>query len=120
MTNFLKETIEDLKQQGIDPDDVVWVGSSDGKFSVSWTDFMRFADVNYDSGFGGQEIADDIVIVGKDWWFSRHEYDGSEGWEFHTLPTRSKTPKAFNVVKNGDSWASIENMMKPGGKYGSR
>ena len=42
--------------------------------------------INSDSGYGSAEIREDLVIVGKDWWLERDEYDGSEWWAFHTMP----------------------------------
>jgi hypothetical protein len=26
------------------------------------------------------------MVIGSDWWLERHEYDGSEWWEFKSLP----------------------------------
>ena len=31
--------------------------------------------------------ATDLVLVGDGWWIERCEYDGSEWWEFKTIPT---------------------------------
>jgi len=87
--NLLKETVEVLKANGKKPEDVKWCGSS--KFGwFSWSEFTRVADVEYDNGFGASEVAIDLVIVGKDWWLERGEYDGSEWWEFKTLPSKPK------------------------------
>lgn len=50
---------------------------------------------------------------------SRCEYDGSEGWEYHTLPTTvARIATSFTTVKNGDLWATIKEMNGPRGKYG--
>jgi hypothetical protein len=117
MSNFLKETLECLKSNDHDETHVVWVGSSDGKYRITWEEFAALADFEYYAGFGGQEVADDLVIVGEDWWLERSEYDGSESWDYMTLPVASKKPKKFATVCNGDSWASIEEMNSPGGKY---
>jgi hypothetical protein len=35
-----------------------------------------------------------IIVVGKDWWLERHEYDGSEWWEFKTMPDKNKYLKS--------------------------
>ena len=120
MSNLLKETIQDLAEHDLYGADVIWVGSSDGKFAIEWHEFAALADFNYNEGFGGQEVAEDIVIVGENWWMSRHEYDGSESWQYHTLPTRSSKAKKFATVCNGNSWASIKEMNQPGGKYGEQ
>ena len=45
------------------------------------------ANFMYDNGYGRVYINTGLRIVGDNWWITRYEYDGSEGWEFHTLPT---------------------------------
>lgn len=82
--NLLKETLEDLKSQGKTPTDVLWVGTLSTK--TSWDNFAKLADFCYDDGFGIQEINENLLVVGKDWWMERHEYDGSEWWEFKSMP----------------------------------
>lgn len=98
MTNLLAETKEILAQSGKTVADVRWVGlrkrgwrnsESDKRLPVgSWADFEKFADFDYDSGYGGNEVAGGLVVVGDDWWLERGEYDGSEWWEFKRLPAR--------------------------------
>ena len=43
----------------------------------------------YDSGYGAQELFGTIVMQDGSW-YTRHQYDGSESWEHHTVP---KTPE---------------------------
>ena len=44
------------------------------------------ASIDYDEGYGSQELFGTIVL--KDGtWYERGEYDGSEWWEHHKLPT---------------------------------
>ena len=107
MTNLLKETIELLAKQDFTPADVEWVGSSDGKCAATWADFAAIADFDYDDGFGGNEIPMGLVVVGADWWLERHEYDGSEWWEFKMLPVRMNgavtlPPSLKRSLTNGD------------------
>lgn len=86
-SNLLEETVSYLKDCGKNPSDVRWVGSvSYGYFD--WEYFAKIADVEYYNGFGGQEVASDLKVVGDDWWLERHEYDGSEWWEYKSLPTK--------------------------------
>lgn len=115
--NLLKETLKILKDNNKNIDDVMWVGSLSGIYSISWEDFEKISNIEYDSGYGGQEIATDLIIVGNNWWLERGEYDGSEWWQYKELPIK-KDNKKFKTVCNGDIWASIEEMNKPGGKYG--
>jgi hypothetical protein len=42
-------------------------------------------DVTYDSGYGSQEL-DGHIVISKELWLSRGEYDGSESWVVHQCP----------------------------------
>ena len=86
MSNLLKETKEVLADNKLSDKNVLWVGSKD--LWTTWDNFAEVANVEYDSGYGGQEVMSDLIIVGKYWWLERHEYDGSEWWEFKQLPER--------------------------------
>ena len=72
---------------------------------MSWNDFVaNFKTVNYDNGYGGQEVAADLVIVFKDGsWLERHEYDVAEGWGYSKTPIKSKTPKPFKFVDENNA-----------------
>lgn len=43
-------------------------------------------DEHYDNGYGAQELFGYIVFTDGTW-LERHEYDGSEWWEFKRTPT---------------------------------
>jgi len=118
--NLLKETLNYLEYKGKSPNTIRWVGSYDGEYQITWEEFTAIADIEYDAGYGGQEIANDLVIVGDDWWLDRSEYDGSEGWAYHTRPAPLIGAKSFTRVTDpkNSCWASIEEMNRPGGKYG--
>jgi hypothetical protein len=88
MENLLDETIEVLAQHGKSPQDVIWVGSHNAW--TTWKNFEAVANTEYDAGFGSQQVAGDLLIVGKNWWLERHEYDGRENWVFNSRP---KMPK---------------------------
>ena len=102
--NLLRETLEKLTENNKTPADVRWAGSKDGRYAITWDAFVQLADIVYDDGFGGQEIADDLVVVGDDWWLERHEYDGSEWWEYKTLPVRQSDAQSFTWVRRNESW----------------
>lgn len=107
--NLLQETLEVLKNNELTPDDVYWVGTD--KAHTSWENFAKVADVTYDAGFGGQEVATDLIIVGQNWWMERHEYDGSEWWEFKQLPQKPQNEtKIIRVV--GGCWSELEEINK--------
>lgn len=96
--NLLEETIECLHGNGKTEAEVLWVGRDYYIWNKShvnperivykstWEDFCSKADFEYDNGYGSPEIPTDLIIVGKDFWLERCEYDGSEWWEFKTFP----------------------------------
>lgn len=94
INNLLKETIECLNDNNKQPSDVLWVGRNcydwakkeQVVYKNTWDNFCLKANFEYDAGFGGNEIPMDLIVVGKDFWLERREYDGSEWWEFKTMP----------------------------------
>ena len=84
MTNLKEETIKRLEEHGKKPEEIRWVGCSSFKIPIS--EFWKLADEFYDSSYGSTEVAEDLLIVGDNWWLERHEYDGAEWWEYKTVP----------------------------------
>ena len=101
MRNLLHETIGALKKNGKTEKDIKWIGSNEVEIPQEM--FFKMADTVYDSGYGGQEVASDLMIVGDDWWLERHEYDGSEWWEFKTIPNKPK-----NIFVEGDVCLTVQ------------
>jgi hypothetical protein len=108
MRNLLTETLDELAAVKKTESDVLWVGSANGDFAITWDQFKEIANIEYDPGYGGQEIAKDLVIVGRDFWFERYEYDGSEWWEYKEPPCKSPSANSFEKVKGHSSWCSIK------------
>lgn len=108
--NLLQETIDVLKVHNHVPEDVLWVGSEDGEYAITWDEFAKIADDEYDEGYGGQEVAKDLVIVGAGWWYSRGECDGSEWWDYNCPINRREDYKSFNRCLGG-IWSSIQDMI---------
>lgn len=106
MVNLLKETLEVLEKHGLTIDDIEWIGSEDFKIA----NFFDIASIKYDDGFGAQEIPFDLVIVGKDWWLERYEYDGSEQWEFKKKPTEPLREKTLKTIPLG-MWDSLYDLV---------
>lgn len=100
--NLLKETITSLGHYDLSPEDVLWIGIRDGSQTTNWKDFAIMADREYDEGYGGVEILETLVVVGKDWWLERHEYDGSEWWEYKTLPTLHSQTNKLKIIFQRD------------------
>ncbi len=102
MQNLLRETIEELKENGKSESDVLWVGRGYDTlyvkpYKTTWEDFKKKANFEYDDGYGGNEIPMDLIVVGKDFWLERHEYDGSEWWEFKSMPIEPKEIKELSL-----------------------
>ena len=100
MANLLNETVAALRDAGKLPKDVLWVGTKD--VHTTWDNFKKVADVQYDDGFGSPKVAQDLIVVGEYWWLERHEYDGSEWWEFKSTPIRPTTMVKLNAVIVGE------------------
>jgi len=124
MTNLLEETIEALKDNGNEPSKVVWVGSADGEYGISWNEFVEIAkdvDYDYDNGYGGEEVPLDLVVVGNGWWLRRWEYNGIEGWEYVSQPYCKTGHKPFTVIiPVGGSYWSGHNKLHGAQKIGNQ
>jgi len=107
--NLLKETIECLSENEKTEKDVIWVGCK--KFKSCWAHFTKIADIEYDDGYGGAEIAQDLLVVGSDFWLERHEYDGSEWWEFKQMPKEPEKVHNFKAV-HGGCWDDLSEIIK--------
>ena len=112
MQNLLKETIECLNDNDKQTSDVLWVGRdyTDWReplnpkpvcYKSTWDDFCLKANFMYDDGYGGNEIPMDLIVVGKDFWLERHEYDGSEWWEFKTMPVEPEETRELVLKSEG-------------------
>lgn len=106
MQNLLNETLEILEENGKTPADVLWVGG--GQYAATWDEFAVLADADYYNGYGGTEVPVDLYVVGDDWWLERHEYDGSEWWEFKTMPHRHANPEPLLYVIDARDATLIE------------
>jgi hypothetical protein len=62
-------------------------------------EFIELANEEYNTSYGTNEVELDLKLVGEDFWLERWEYDGSEGWEFKTMPKKPNkkvfAPKIF-------------------------
>lgn len=89
LTDLLEETRGAIRGTGRHISTASWIGSKDGTFGMSWWQFENIANVEYHKGYGGQEVAKDLVVVFTDGrgWLERVEYDGSERWEYKECPT---------------------------------
>ena len=112
MANLKEETLERLQDYKKSPDDIVWIGTR--RFKIDKDKFWELADVEYDDGYGAQEVASDLLIVGTDWWLERFEYDGSEWWQLKSFPTEPEETKDVSYLIVGNSglvgWVTLDEL----------
>lgn len=100
MRNLLEETIKEIEECGHTIYEVKFV--TDGYVYCNWEDFARnIENYNYNAGYGVNEVNMNLKVVGSDWWLERHEYDGSEWWEYKSLPI---APSDYGEVWFKDEW----------------
>lgn len=105
MENLLEETKKHILASNHLETDVMFVGSDDGEYRISFEDFTKISDFLYDEGYGSQEIAPDLIVYFNDGsYLRREEYDGAEWWEYMHPHRFSKedTYQTFNKVKKGN------------------
>lgn len=100
MKNLLQETVDTLKSHYNSPEDVLYI--KDNENYTTWGKFSDIANIEYDEGYGNQEVEPTLMIVGKDFWLERHEYDGSEWWEYKSKPVKPDTQGPVTVFSNRD------------------
>lgn len=105
--NLLTETRQKLDETKHAPSDVVYIGTRDG-YSCTWAEFEALADVEYHSGYGGQEVASDLEVHFSDGGFlSRGEYDGSEWWEYTAPFVPPAETKPIRRLVGGGLWSTV-------------
>lgn len=100
MSNLGEETRRKIVCHGYELDDIDYVGVK----GVEWWephDFFRMADeIDYDNGYGWQEIDPELYVMMKDGsWFEREEYDGSEWWHHVEVPMKPWRQKHATKIK---------------------
>lgn len=102
MVNLHTQTIEILEKHNHTFENVVWIGTLDGNQIIPKDEWEKLLNVDYNDGYGANEIYSKLAVVGKDFWLERHEYDGSEWWEYKTLPALKQSPKKMESVMQDD------------------
>ncbi len=98
LESLYEETFRVLEQNGKHIDDIEFI-VCEGQLIPLDKFFDAIIDLWYDNGYGGIEINETLMIVGKDWWLEREEYDGSEWWEYKELPAKTNL-KEKDISKN--------------------
>lgn len=100
MTNLWEETMRMLAANGKTFENVEYVQGAN--FGITKENFEQVAKKSeYYSGFGAAIVAEDLVVVGDNWWLERHEYDGSEWWEYKEKPKQISEIKEVNRLAGG-------------------
>lgn len=90
MCNLWEETNEKLAENNKCFNDVIAICGND--FQITKKEFEKYSNTKYDDSYGASEVAVDLLIIGADFWLERHEYDGSEWWEFKQMPKYKELP----------------------------
>lgn len=105
MTNLWEETIGELAVHDKNFDDVMYIQGSD--FGITKKNFEQVAKkTEYNSDFGSAKVAEDLILVGDNWWLERHEYDGAEWWVYKEKPKRiNEIKEVWNLA--GGMWNTL-------------
>jgi hypothetical protein len=106
--NLYDETAETLSFYDKTIVDIEYIGSIRTKINTNKAlELMK--KTNYDSGFGGQEIACNLMIKGNGFIMIRGEYDGSEWWDYmQTDPSLPQVERDVKSFKTDMGWDTLE------------
>ena len=114
MQNFKKETLEKIEESHHKIEDVMFVGSADGKYRMNIDKFLEKSNFEYEESYGSSKIAVDLIVYFKDNSFlSRGEYDGSEWWEYNRLVDYKENDnyETFDILGGSKySWDTVKEM----------
>ena len=106
--NLYDETVEILSFHDKTIADIEYIGSTRTKINTNKA-LKLMKKTNYDSGLGGQEIACNLMIKGKDFIMKRGEYDGSEWWNYiQTDPSLPQVEREVKSFKANIGWDTLE------------
>ena len=106
--NLLEEKKEAIERSGHTIEGIIFIGSEGSGHQCTWNEFKKLANRDYDSGYGGQEVAHDLIIVFSDGFkMWRGEYDGSEWWEFSTPFKTPKEKKPITSLFADIGWSAL-------------
>lgn len=102
--NLLEKATEVLHKNDRRWEDVRSLQDLDGEYALFGLDAIQHVlDVCHESGYGTQEIANDLVIVGDGWWMDRRCYDGAEWWAFNEQPKIARADAKVIRYVRGDN-----------------
>lgn len=107
---FNKDLKDILAKHKLTTDDILWVGSKDGKFSCPWGDFkwvLKLLAVNScEFEYTSLNVIDHyknktLVVVGNDWWLEPESFSSREDglvWNYYKLPVRFNNSSYFKYL----------------------
>lgn len=106
--NFLEETKDEIEGSGHTTDDIEFIGNRNRTISLGgWEGFAKAIDRTYYNSYGNAEVAGDLAIFFKDHSVMfRHEYDGSEWWEYIPSSESHREPPVA-VLDPGKVWVGM-------------
>ena len=102
--NLLSETEQKLKELNLTLDDILFVACTESEYGSNFifmnkdTFVKNAGSVNYDNGYGSQEIKNNLTIYTKTHIIYRFEYDGAECWKY--VPTIAGLDEFLQDEKN--------------------
>lgn len=101
MRQYLIDEIEDAV---ITPGRIRWLGSMDGKYTMTWKQFKnQFGGIKHDPEDPTTELAADLVIkMFDDSWYER-DLSSDGAWVHRRVPTQQCGHKTFDYVSEDDS-----------------
>lgn len=111
--NLLMETVKAIRKLNKKPEHIAWVGSIDGKYAVSWSEFeLIAAGTWYDSGHsrGNADVAEDLVIVfvatgpHTASWMEFEPGQRGPVWKSYKEPHKAPDARKFSKVAGFDAF----------------
>ncbi len=104
MANAKEELFEALHnaEQGINTIDYGYIHLEDNRMEFDGhirSHQLALLNKEYDDGYGGQRL-DGIIVFKDGTWLSRGEYDGSEWWDYNTIPGKDQVLQAHIDKRN--------------------
>lgn len=109
--NLWNETIGKLNKNGKTFDDVLVICGDE--FQITKENFEKIArETEYYSGYGYQQVAYDLKLIGNDFAMIRVENAGNEWWEFVSLSKYPKRMETVNKLADDNYSNDLEDMNK--------
>lgn len=111
---LLNETLESIERSGHTPENIIFIGSVYTGHRCTWEQYKVLAACEYESSYGAQKVATDLVIYFSDGTcMTRGEYDGAEWWQYYlpfTEPAVVKKITSLFVRLEQIGWKTLEDI----------